>query len=175
MILTRQARQSGFALTEALVAVALMGALLAAVAGAFHGSLQSYDENQDISSLTQTVRSVLRRITRDIRAAAAVNADFNKITIIPPDDGSGLTQIVYEFSYSAQMLTRTETVSGTDSTILLFDDDVSLMTFYAMAETGKDWQDTDSTKNVTMFLEFEHEDQWHRVTASAAPRRNQLY
>lgn len=173
--MARQGRESGFALAEALLALALMGVLLAAVAGAFHASLQSYDQNQNIASLTQTVRSVLRRVTRDIRAAAAVNAESGKITILPPDDGSGLTRIVYEFDHTTQTLTCTRTVNGVDSSIDLFGDDVALMSFYAMPETGKDWQDTDSTKNVTMFLEFNHKGERHRVTASAAPRRNQLY
>ena len=167
---------NAFTLVEMLLALGLAAVLMAAVGAAVHGSLSSYRENQQMAGATQAARSVMDRITRDIRAADAVSVTSFEVTIIPIDDGSGVEGIRYEYDYQTQILTYHRTVDGvTASYPMLGAGDVELTTFYAMGELGQDWQGVACTKNVTLRVEFTVDGEITRVTASAAPRRNQLY
>jgi len=172
-------RKKAFTLVELLVGIALAAMLLAAVAAAVHGSLMSQAANDQVASTTQAARFVLDRITRDIRTAAAVDqyAGTTTITIAPPDDGSGLQQIEYEYDSANRALLYRRTVNGNTTTQTLFggDDKVSVRSFVAIYELGVDWQGMDCTSSVTIRLEFEVDDEIFAVTASAAPRRNRLY
>jgi len=167
---------NAFTLVEMLLALGLTAALMAAVGAAIHGSLSSYRENEQMARATQAARSVMDRITRDIRAAEAVSVTSFEVTIIPIDDGSGTDEIRYEYDYQTRILTYYRTVDGvTSSYPMLGAGDVELTMFYAMSELGKDWQKVPCTKNVTLRVEFAVGGEITRVTASAAPRRNQLY
>lgn len=167
---------NAFTLVEMLLALGLMAALMAAVGAAVHASLSSYRENQQMASATQAARSVMDRITRDIRAAEAVSVTSFEITIIPIDDGSGIEEIRYEYDYQTEVLTYHRTVNGaTSSYPMLGAGDVELTTFYATSELGQDWQGVPCTKNVTMRVKFAVGGEVTHITASAAPRRNQLY
>ena len=172
----RRPNNTGFTLIEILLAVTIAGLLMAAVGTAFHASMTSYRENQKIAAVTQTARSVLNRMTRDIRAAAAINVQPLQVTIVPVDDGSGTEEIRYEYDYDNQRLYCRRTVGGTTTSYpLLGGDGVEAVTFYATSKLGKDWQDVTCTKSVTVRLEFRIGGQTCSVTATASPRRNQLY
>ena len=82
--MTSQGR-NGFTLVELLLALALMGILLASVAAAFHASIQSYEVNTTIADATQAARSIMDRLARDVRQAHSVTATTSSVT---PSDGS---------------------------------------------------------------------------------------
>lgn len=168
-----------FTLPEILIGIALSAILLAAVGTAMHGSLTNHAENTKITAVTQAARFALNRITRDIRTAAAVDeyAGTTVIRIVPPYDGSGIQQVQYEYDADTRSLLYRVTTSGSTTTHTLFggQDDVAVKSFSAVYERGKDAQGLDCAKSVTLRLEFEIEHQVFAVTASAAPRRNQLY
>lgn len=174
--MARRSNNTGFTLVEILLAVAIAGLLMAAVGTAFHASMTSYRENQKIAAVTQAARSVLNRMMRDIRAAAAVNVQPLQVAIVPPEDGSGTEEIRYEYDYDNQGLYCRRTVGGiTTSYPLLGGDGIEVITFCATSELGKDWQGVPCTKSVTVRLEFRIGGQTCDVTATASPRRNQLY
>jgi len=167
---------AGVTLIELLLGLAIGGLLLSAIAAAFHGSLTSYTENEKIARATQTARSVVNRMMRDIRGAAATDAYASQITVIPPEDGSGLQQVQYEFDSAAQCLYYRRTVSGaTTSHVLIGGNDVQVTTFYATSEWGQDSQGVSCIKSVTVRLGFRIGGQQFAVTSSAAPRRNQIF
>jgi len=172
----KRQNNAGLTLIELLLSLAITGLLLSAIAAAFHSALTSYTENEKIAQGTQTARSVVNRMMRDIRCAAATNAQPSQITIFPPEDGSGLQQIQYEFDSAAQCLYYRRTVSGTTtSQVLLGGNDVQVTTFYATPEWGQDSQGVSCIKSVTVRLAFRIGGRQFAVTSSAAPRRNQIF
>ena len=58
---------AGFTIAELLIALAITGILLAAVAVAFNASFTNYRENEDIFKSINKARQVLFRITTQIR------------------------------------------------------------------------------------------------------------
>jgi len=159
-----------------LLAAALMSALLTAAAVAMHAAMESYEENEKIAAAVQTQRSILDRIVRQIRTAAAVTSDSFSLHIIPPDDGSGLQEIIYEY-HGFGSLYYTEVRNGEHQMRFLidYDDEVKVQEFAVLREIGKDWQGVDCTKSVTIRMVVSVEGQQHAMTATASPRRNQTY
>jgi len=157
------------------MAVAIVAMLLAAVGAGVHASLTSYAENEKLASLNQTATTVLNRIVHDVRTAAAVNATAFTITVIPPDTGTGLTQVQY--AYDGATLWYRKTVNGSTShyPLLTYGDDVQVQFFYVTSQYGPDWQGVTCTKSVSVRLELRYRDRTVSMTASAAPRRNQTY
>lgn len=60
-------------MAEALMALVILGMLMAAVAVAFDASIKNYQANQGIARNINTARQTLLRITNDIRTARAVS------------------------------------------------------------------------------------------------------
>jgi len=173
--LTRDATRGGFGLIELLLSLAIMAMLLAAVSAAIHTSLKSYQENQKIAAVTQSARSILDRMMRDVRTAAAVDSAATELTIIPPDDGSGLEQLKYDFTGGVLYYRRTVSGQTTSHVLLGSGDEVTVSDFTVTREVGQDWQGTPCTKSITASLSLAAGGYTFSVTASAAPRRNQLY
>jgi prepilin-type N-terminal cleavage/methylation domain-containing protein len=65
----------GFTVAELLIALAVMGILLAAVAVAFNASFTNYRENEEIFKAVNNARQALYRITSQLRDANSVNPD----------------------------------------------------------------------------------------------------
>lgn len=171
-------RQHGFTLAEMLLALLILSGLLTAVGVAMHASMVNSAENADIAAATQAARVVVNRIARELRTAAAVDpyAGSAVVKIVPPAD-SDFLEVRYEYNSSTQsLLYKTVTGAGTQTqTLLGGDDGVKVLSFYALYEIGPNWEGVDCTKSVTIRLSFEVGGQTLSVTASAAPRRNQLY
>ena len=73
---TRQNKSAaGFTIIEALIALAVTGLLIAAVAVAFNASIINYNENEDIFKTINNARQALTRMTTDIRTAGKVFVD----------------------------------------------------------------------------------------------------
>ncbi len=164
-----------FTLVEVLLSLAILAMLMAAVGGAVFASLDSYEENENIATATQATRSVLDRIARDIRTATAVSAGSTQITIITPA-GSEAQQIDYEWDTGDRVLYYRRNVDGsTTSYPLLGDGEVTIDSFTVTYETGLDWQGTSCTKSVSVSIAIAIDGKTFTMTASAAPRRNQIY
>ena len=75
---------AGFTIVELLLALAITGVLLAAVAVAFNASIINYRENEDIFKTINSARQALFRITTQLRTADAVepSAPVNECTLI---------------------------------------------------------------------------------------------
>ncbi len=71
-MIIRKSNPNGFTIVEMLMALMIMGMLLAAVAVAFHASSLSYRHNEEMYRAMTTARAALLRITNDIRTADAV-------------------------------------------------------------------------------------------------------
>ena len=164
-----------FTLVEVLLSLSILAMLMAAIGGAVYASLESYEENEHIATATQATRSVLDRISRDVRTAAAISTGASQIVIITPA-GSEAEQIDYDWDSSNGVLYYRRKVSGsTTSYPLLGDGEVTINSFTVTSETGLDWQGVSCTKSVTVSIAIAIDGKTFTMTASAAPRRNQFY
>ena len=168
-------RNSAFTIAELLLTLALLGVLLAGLAVAIDASMLSYRENEKIATATQAARVILNRMTTEIRTAAAVDSTSTQITIVPPDDGSGLEQIQYDYAEGALYYRRTINGATASYVLLGAGDEVTVSSFAVLREVGLDWQGTPCTKSITVRLSLLVKNETFAVTASASPRRNQLY
>ena len=165
-----RSRIRAFTLIEVLMSLALLGMLLAAVAVGVHTSLMSYKENEEIAAVTQSARFVLHRMMREIRTAAVIDSASSQLTITPPDDGSGLSQIRYD--YYDGVLYYHRTVSGEETSYVLLggdDDDAAVNAFNVIREIDQ----AGLTLSVTVRLDLAVDNQPFAVTASSTVRRNQ--
>jgi len=76
--------KTGFTIAEILLALAIAGILLAAVATAFNASAINFKENEEIFRVVNNARQALVRMTAQIRTADAVdpNAPANECSFI---------------------------------------------------------------------------------------------
>lgn len=175
-----QKQKQGFTLVEVLISLAIMSMLLVAIAAAMNASLNSYHQNDQIATATQVVRSVLNRMTYDIRTAQTLAVTSHSITIIPPTNPDNITEI--EYQYTSGKLLYIITQNGTPSTYILIDnpdqdqdEQVRITNLAIDWDTGEDWQGLTCTKTVTVNLEVTIGETTHVMTATAAPRRNLIY
>ena len=79
--------KTGFTVVELLIALAISGILLTAVALAFQSSITNYTENEDMFKTINGARQALCRITSQLRTAEAVmiSEPNNQCTFITPD------------------------------------------------------------------------------------------
>jgi len=164
-----------FTLAELLLALTISALLLLAIATVMYAGLESYKQNDQLATVTQTARSVLNRMTRDIRTAEAVDYDNEVFTIIPPDDGSGITEIQYERDGEELIYRVTKNGVETTENLIASSDDVYISAFTVTEETGQDWQGYDCTKCLTIRLTLSIDGKTHSFSATARPRRNLTY
>ncbi len=167
-------RTLGFSLVEILLALSLTAALLTAVAAAIQASLQSYRQNETITEATQTARSCLARMMREVRTAEEVDTTATRLTILTPDDGSGLTQLQYELSNGELIYRRTVGATTTSQALMAATDEVRISSLNLTSVTGTSGGTT-YTKSVTAKIGLTADGQSFFTTASASLRRNQEY
>jgi len=88
--------ETGFTMVELLLALAIAGVLLAAVAVAFNASATNYRENEEIFKTINCARQALFRMTSQLRTADAVDpcAPSNECTLMTPTNEN----ITYRFN-----------------------------------------------------------------------------
>jgi len=161
-----------FTLVEVLLTLAILAMLLASVAIAVHASLQSYTVNESIASVTQASRVILSRMMGEIRTAGDVDSTDTLLTITPPDDGSGLQQIQYE--YTGGKLHYRRTVNGIQSDHVLLGDGADGIVISAFSIVPEDSDEgVPLSRKVRLVLKRGGAN--FAVTASAAIRRNREY
>jgi prepilin-type N-terminal cleavage/methylation domain-containing protein len=174
MIAARAAsHRCAFTLAEMLIALVITALLLTAVAVAMHASLFSYKENEEIASATQTARSILGRMSRDIRTAQAIDYTGGLLTIIPPS--GDISEIQYQLVGSSLVYRVTRGGTQTSYDLVGEGDDVQIGSFAIADEDGQDWQGLDCVKSVVISVVFNIGGTQYPFTASARPRRNMVY
>jgi prepilin-type N-terminal cleavage/methylation domain-containing protein len=173
-------RNRGFTLVEILLAASLTAMLLTAVATAVHGSLQSYRENEKLSTVTQAGRAVLTRLTTEVRnsedCSVTTTALTTTLTILPIDTGVGLTRIEYELRGGVLYYRKTITGNTTEYALLgSSGDNIRVVTFTPWPQPGTDALGQTCAKSIRVKLVVAVADRQLSLTASADPRRNQLY
>ena len=116
--------KTGFTIAELLIALAISGILLAAVAVAINGSVINYEQNEDIFKTINSARQALFRITTQLRTANAAdpNSPSNQCTFITAD-GENIT---YDFRAANKKLYL---ITNSDGQEYLLCDKVTAMTF----------------------------------------------
>jgi prepilin-type N-terminal cleavage/methylation domain-containing protein len=114
----------GFTVVELLIALAVVGILLAAVAVAFNASFTNYRENEDIFKSINKARQALFRITTQIRTADAVdpNAPDNECSFFTADE----EDITYQYRSGDNKLYL---ITNSDAQEYVLCDNVTAMTF----------------------------------------------
>lgn len=169
----------GFGLVEMLMALMVMGMLLTAIAAAIHASLRSYGQNDNLVALSQSSRSVMGRISFDLRTAddASLSEPSTRLTILRPDDGSGQSrQVQYEFMNG--LLYYREIVNGVttiNQVMLGTADDVGVTAFVVSILSGQSAQGLTCAKTVTVQLDLVQEGLTQSTTIAISPRRNQTF
>lgn len=171
----RRGRRTGFSLVEALLTLAILAILMTALGTAVHSTMESYRENERLATFSQVARAVLNRMTRDIRSAAAVDANSTSITIIPPADANGLQQIRYDYDRAAKVLRYQKTIYGTSYSYVACGEGGTLTSFSVATQSGPDWQGLTCIKNVRVTMALKLGPETFTVSASASPRRNQAF
>ena len=95
-------KRSGFTLVEILIALAVLGLLMAAVAVAFNASAINYAANRDMFQAMSTARQAMMRITSDLRTATAV-LDSEPATQCSMNTADG-RNITYQFNAGENIL-----------------------------------------------------------------------
>jgi prepilin-type N-terminal cleavage/methylation domain-containing protein len=158
--------KSGFTVAELLIAIAIAGMLLAAVAVAFNASATNYCENEEIFRTINSARQALTRITSQLRTATAVdpNAPANECTLITAD-GQDITYR-YDSGQNALFLVTNDDPSDSD---YLLCDSVTAMTCTknAMVEDSQV-----KVNNVQISITVASGNAQRTVSAAATIRRN---
>jgi prepilin-type N-terminal cleavage/methylation domain-containing protein len=170
--MTENPKRRGFTIMEMLLALTIVAMVLASIAAAVHASLHGYTENEKLTTATQTGRVVLGRMTREIRTCTDLDSDGASVTIIPPNDGSGVAQIVYEISEGQLVCCRTMSDGSKNTSTLIGGpgDDTTLVSFYVLREDDA----TGEPVSATIRLDFRVSDQPFGMTTSAALRKTQF-
>jgi prepilin-type N-terminal cleavage/methylation domain-containing protein len=94
---TSRSRHRGVSLVELLIGLAITAVLLAAVAIAFDGSFESYEQNQELADALHSSRVLSHQIMNRVRRSTYLNvADSGtRIEVEVPDENY---QYIYEFS-----------------------------------------------------------------------------
>jgi type II secretory pathway pseudopilin PulG len=157
-------------LPELLISMTILAMMMAALAAAVHAGLTSQDMSVTLSDLTQAGRSIMQRMTREIRAASDVECATGQLTITP---SSGGHSIVYEltdgtFYYKTR---ESESADPVSSVMLASDDDITVSAFtITLTEVVPD-EGSDYTTMATVVLTLSGGGQSYTVTGSAAPRK----
>ena len=161
--------KSGFTIVELLIALAISGMLLTAVALAFQSSMMNYTENEDIFKTINGARQALCRITTQLRTANMVYADA--VTPNAPSNQcifqtSGGENITYDYRSADKKLYLIS--GGTD---YLLCDNVTAMTF-TNSETFIDEDNLINVKSVQISMTVKNGDIENTISAAAVIRRN---
>ena len=165
----------GFTVIEVLLALTILAILLSAVALAMQGGLKCFDESEQIAQLIQTSQVVLNRMMSEVRTAQAVDTDTQRISIIPPENDDGITNIEYELVDGVLYYRQTINGEQTSQELISSDDVARVVSFTVSRETAIGEDDLIYTRSVTATLKLQAGDNQFTITASACPRRNMNY
>ena len=170
MLRTKAGSDRGFTIMEVLMALAIMGIMLAAAAVAIHASTASYIANEDLTRAMNTARQTLLRITTDLRTAQAVavigagageDPDNSQCSLVT----NGLDDITYKYDSSNNTLYLRENGTGTDYVLC---ENVTAITFNRAYVPA----DPSAVRNVRISMTVTIDDVSLTVATAAVIRRN---
>jgi prepilin-type N-terminal cleavage/methylation domain-containing protein len=154
---------AGFTIVELLLALAITGLLLAAVAVAFNASIINYRENEDIFKTINSARQTLFRITTQLRSGLVDPCDISsedKCKLLCADG----SEITYRYDSADNKLYLHDHGTGTDYVLC---DNVTAMTFIkAPTDDGLD------VKSVQISMTVESGNIQRTVSSAVVIRRN---
>lgn len=155
-------RKAGFTIAELLLAVAIAGMLLAAVAYAFNASAINCRENEEIFKTMNNARQALFRITSQLRTADAVNpaAPSNQCSFITADG----QDITYEYRSADKKLYLI--TNSTGSAYVLCDNVVAATFTKTLTDDGLD------CKSVQVSVTVTYGNMQRKLSSAAAIRKN---
>lgn len=155
--------KNGFGIVELLIAMAITALLLVAVAVAFHASIMSYRENEDIFKAVNRARQALFRITSQLRTGYVVdpNAPGNECSFYTAD-GNDITYR-YNSAESKLYLITNDDLSDSDYVLC---DNVTAMSF---VKTPTD--DGSDTRSVQISITVSSGNAQRTVSSAAVIRR----
>jgi prepilin-type N-terminal cleavage/methylation domain-containing protein len=158
--------RAGFTIAELLIALALAGMLLAAVAVAINASAKNYEQNEDIFKAVNGARQALFRITSQLRTANAVdpNAPSSECTMITAAGAN----ITYQYNSGDSKLYLITNDDLTDSDYVLCDN----VTAMNCTKTTEVVDAVVVVKNVQISLTVASDDVEKTISAAATIRRN---
>jgi prepilin-type N-terminal cleavage/methylation domain-containing protein len=157
---------SGFTLVEILIALAITGLLLAAVAVTFNASVMGYQENEDIFKTINDGRQALFRITTQLRTAAAVDpcTPNNECTLIT----AGGDNITYQYNNIDSKLYQ---IDNSTSNSYLLCDNVTAMVFTRATDVDP-LTSQEYVKSVQISMTVQNNNTEKTFTAAAVIWRN---
>ena len=165
-------KTTGLGLVELLISLAITAMLLTSVGMAFHASLKTVDENQEIASATRSVRIILHRMMAEVRRAEAVQCQTNRISILPNLAHSSDPRIEYEWINGTLWYSRVGGASSGKWPILGPADGVVIEQFNIGSQTALDGEGAIYTKSITVSMDVQVDSNHFTVTASTNPRSN---
>lgn len=170
--------RNGFTIVELLLALAITGLLLAAVAVAFNASIINYGENEDIFKAINSARQALSRITSQLRTAGyQVSPDL--FVAVDPNAPSNRCSLYTATGDDLTYEYRDASDPDYPNTLLLIDnsndkkyvlcDNVTAMTFTKNTAVE---EATIYVKSVQISMTVESGNTQRTVSAAAVIRRN---
>jgi prepilin-type N-terminal cleavage/methylation domain-containing protein len=164
---------AGFTLAELLIALAVMGILLAAVAVAFNASVINYRENEDIFKSINKARQALARMTTQIRTAGywVTPTLFMAVNTLDPNNRCSLhtstgDNITYEYRSADNKLYL---ITNSDGHEYVLCDNVKAMSFIKTLTAPGPQQEVESVQ-ISMTVASGNTEQ--TVAAAAVVRKN---
>jgi len=154
--------EPGFTIAELLLALAIMGLLLAAVATAFNASVTNYCENEKVFKTMNITRQALARITTQLRTGHSFKLDDpdNKCTFFTSQN----EDITYEYRSSDN---RLYLITNSDNKEYVLCDNVTSMSFTkTLTDDGLDF------KSIQISMTVSVNDYTRTIPAAVAVRRN---
>ncbi len=156
--------RDGFTLIEILLALAIAGILLSAVAVAFNASMINYRQNEDIFKVINSARQSLFRMTTQLRTGdnVSVSDPNNRCSFFTAEDKN----ITYEYRSADNKLYLVTNDNLSDPDYVLCDN-VTAMTFTkTLTDDGLD------CKSVQISITVARGNVQRKVSAAAVIRKN---
>lgn len=156
--------RDGFTLIEILLALAIAGILLSAIAVAFNASMINYRQNEDIFKVINSARQTLFRITTQLRTGdnVSVSDPNNRCSFFTAED----KDITYEYRSADNKLYLITNYDLSDPDYVLCDN-VTAMTFTkTLTDDGLD------CKSVQISITVARGNVQRKVSAAAVIRKN---
>ena len=156
----------GFTIAEILMALALLGILMAAVAAAFNASSMSYSENENSFKSMNMARQALVRMTAELRTASGVliSEPNSQCTLI---NASG-DDITYQYNSSDDMLYLITNDTMIDDDYALCEN-ITAISF--IKDTAFDGEGTEYVKSVQISLTVSLGRTQQKISGAVVTRR----
>lgn len=172
----RDHTQSGFTLIEILMALAISGMLLAAVATAFNASIMNYEDNQEVYEALSRARQSMTRMTTQLRTATNVFSDnFTPGTHLCEffDDSNPAKLYTFEYRSNDNKLVLID--EGTDKEYDLCQNVTHLEFTKTPMSPLIEGSDPDDAQSVSISMTVQVGDRTQNLTSTVAVRRKLPY